>query len=170
MTENTLVLKNPIFKLLVDEIDSIIQKISKNYNIDYDVLKDLAFKNSNLAIKYGIKKRIKRKIDKDKQCMGRKIDREQCTRSRREDSEYCKSHEKTLKYGRIDDTSFDEVPKRPRGRKKKNDNSDYIATKAVIIENIKYLVDNDNNVYTYNIEAPIELGKYDISSNTIIKV
>ena len=36
MTEHTLVLKNPIFKLLVDEIDSIIQKISQKYNIEYE--------------------------------------------------------------------------------------------------------------------------------------
>mgnify|MGYP001201437017 CR=1 FL=1 len=113
-------------------------------------------------------KSIKRKIDKDKQCMGRKIDREQCTRSRREGSEFCKSHEKTLKYGRIDDESFEDAPKRPRGRKRKEENSEYIATKILMIDNIKHLIDSENNVYTYNIEQPKILGKYDHEQKLIV--
>tara|TARA_B110000238_G_scaffold102976_1_gene112179 strand:+ start:2591 stop:3103 length:513 start_codon:yes stop_codon:yes gene_type:complete len=168
MSDNNLfILKNPIFKLLVEEIEEILKLISVKYVIEYNELKDVAFTNSNLAIKYGIKKRIKRKIDKDKQCMGRKIDREQCTRSRQTDSEFCKSHQKTLKYGRIDDVSFEEIPKRTRGRKRKNENSDYIATKVINIKNVRYLIDKDNIIYSYNIEHPSVLGVYDHENNVI---
>ena len=118
------IIKTPIFKLLIDEIDDIIKKIGEKYDLDYNELKDIAFKNSKLAIKYGIKKRVKRKIEKCNQCMGRKIDREQCTRSRRDGTEFCRSHQKNLKYGRIDDNNFVDVQKQ-RGRKKKTDSSDY---------------------------------------------
>ena len=164
---NLFVLKNPIFKLLIEEIEEILKKISVKYELEYTDIRETAFKNSNLAIKYGIKKRIKRKIDKDKQCMGRKIDREQCTRSRQESSEFCKSHQKTLKYGRIDDTSFEDAPKRPRGRKRKNENSDYIATKIITIQNVRYLIDKENIIYSYNIEQPHVLGKYDHEEKVI---
>ena len=169
MSDNNLfILKNPIFKLLVEEIEEILKLISVKYIIDYTELKEVAFTNSNLAIKYGIKKRIKRKIDKDKQCMGRKIDRDQCTRSRQTDSEFCKSHQKTLRYGRIDDASFEDIPKRPRGRKRKNENNDYIATKVINIKNVRYLIDKDNTIYTYNIDHPRVLGVYD-PENRVIK-
>ena len=101
--DNNIILKNPIFKMFKDELENMLTTISDRYSIDYEELKKLSFSNSNLAIQYGIRKRIKRKIDKDKQCMGRKIDGEQCTRSRKECSEYCLSHQKNLKFGRVDD-------------------------------------------------------------------
>lgn len=164
---NLFILKNPIFKLLLEEIEEILHKVSNKYNINYNDLKDIAFKNSNLAVKYGIKKRIKRKIDKDHQCMGRKIDREQCTRSRQPGSDFCRSHQKTLKYGRIDDNLCEVIPKKTRGRKRKHDNKDYIATKIIVIDNIKYLIDNEDTIYTYNIEKPTVLGKYDHQSKVI---
>ena len=100
--DSNLVLKNPVLKIMNDEIESVIQKISQTYNIPLEDLRK-CYNHSCLAIKYGIKKRVKRKIDPCKQCMGRKIDMEQCTRSRKEGSEYCLSHQKSLKFGRIDD-------------------------------------------------------------------
>lgn len=164
--DNNIILKNPIFKMFKDELENMLQTISKTYDIDYDELKKLSFSNSNLAIQYGIRKRIKRKIDKDKQCMGRKIDGEQCTRSRRDHSEYCLSHQKNLKFGRIDDGKV--ITQENERKKKKNKGDDYIATKRKMIENITYLIDEKNNIYSYNIETPVLLGKYDTHQDKIV--
>ena len=50
-----------------------------------------------------------------------------------------------------------------RGRKKKDhilaNNENYLACHLEIINNKNYLVDSDDNVYTYNIEYPKYLGK-----------
>ena len=164
--DNNIILKNPVFKLFNDEVEKMLERISETYNIDIEDLKKLSFSNSNLAIQYGIKKRIKRKIDKDKQCMGRKIDGDQCTRSRKDCSDYCLSHQKNLKFGRIDDPNYNTciVTK----KKKKKENDDYIATKRHIIEHITYLIDEDNNIYSYNIDKPIYIGKYDSDTGKIV--
>tara|TARA_B110001450_G_scaffold245273_1_gene258158 strand:- start:473 stop:970 length:498 start_codon:yes stop_codon:yes gene_type:complete len=164
--DNNIILKNPIFKMFKDELETMLQTISKTYDIDYDELKKLSFSNSKMAIQYGIRKRIKRKIDKDKQCMGRKIDGYQCTRSRKDKSEYCLSHQKNLKFGRIDDGKVI-TPDNER-KKKKTKGDDYIATKRKIIENITYLIDEKNNIYSYNIETPVLLGKYDTYMDKIV--
>ena len=164
--DNNIILKNPIFKMFKDELENMLELISKTYGIDYEELKKLSFSNSNLAIQYGIRKRIKRKIEKDKQCMGRKIDGEQCTRSRKDSSEYCLSHQKNLKFGRIDDGKVI-TPESERKKKKKRGN-DYIATKRKIIKNITYLIDEKNNIYSYNIEEPVFLGTYDAELDKIV--
>jgi hypothetical protein len=164
--DNNIILKNPIFKMFKEELENMLHTISQTYDIDYEELKKLSFSNANLAIQYGIRKRIKRKIDKDKQCMGRKIDGHQCTRSRRDNLEYCLSHQKNLKFGRIDDGKV--ITHEGERKKKKKKGDDYIATKRKMIENITYLIDENNNIYSYNIESPVLLGKYDIENNNII--
>lgn len=50
------------------------------------------------------------------------------------------------------------VEKKKRGRKKKL-KEELIETREYEFEGVKYLVDNDNNVYTYNIEAPVHVGE-----------
>lgn len=53
----------------------------------------------------------------------------------------------------------DGVPTEPkkRGRKKKP-REELIETEEYEFNGTKYLVDNDNNVYTHNIEAPVYIG------------
>ena len=53
----------------------------------------------------------------------------------------------------------DGVPTEPkrRGRKKKP-REELVETVEYEYNNIKYLVDNNNNVYTYNVEQPVYVG------------
>jgi hypothetical protein len=164
--DNNVILKNPIFKMFKDELENMLTTISDRYSIDYEELKKLSFSNSNLAIQYGIRKRIKRKIDKDKQCMGRKIDGEQCTRSRKECSEYCLSHQKNLKFGRVDDGRV--ITQETERKKKKRRGDDYIATKRKTIGEVVYLMDEKRNIYSYNLENPQYLGVYNDESDMIV--
>lgn len=48
--------------------------------------------------------------------------------------------------------------KKKRGRKKKQ-KDEYIETEEYEYEGVKYLVDGNNNVYTYNIEEPMLIGE-----------
>lgn len=49
-------------------------------------------------------------------------------------------------------------PPKKKGRKKKVQDN-VIETVEYIYQDIKYLVDKHNNVYTYNIESPTQVGK-----------
>lgn len=51
-----------------------------------------------------------------------------------------------------------DADKKKRGRKKKQ-KDEYIETVEVEFEGTKYLVDDQNNVYTHNIEAPALVGE-----------
>ena len=161
--DSALVLKNPVLKIMNEEIESVIGKISKTYNIPIGDLRK-CYNHTCLTIKYGIKKRVKRKIETQNQCMGRKIDMEQCTRSRKEGSEYCLSHQKSLKFGRIDD-NMENKPLKKKNRKKKDD---YIETKKIKLGDEFYLLDNNNNIYTFNVTQPKYLGLYNHDNQQII--
>ena len=52
----------------------------------------------------------------------------------------------------------DITEKKKRGRKKKQ-KDEYIETEEYEYEGVKYLVDGNNNVYTYNIEEPMLIGE-----------
>lgn len=165
--ENSIILKNPIFKMFKEEFDKMLDAISVHYNLNLDEVSKIAFNNSNIALQYGIRKRTKRKIDACNQCMGRKIDGEQCTRSRKGSYEYCLSHHKNLKFGRIDDIKFNNISVgKICQNKKKSD--EYLATKRLVINNVTYLIDDKQNVYTYNVESPILIGKYQINHKSIV--
>ena len=43
-----------------------------------------------------------------------------------------------------------------------------IATKILNIKNVDYLIDKDNNVYTYNIDHPRMLGTFDYDNQIIV--
>ena len=79
-------------KTMMDEFDRMILKVSKRYNINFVDVKDFLKEDLNkFSIKLGVKKRNRRVLPAEKQCMGRKLDGKQCTRGRyREDSEFCK--------------------------------------------------------------------------------
>lgn len=51
-----------------------------------------------------------------------------------------------------------EAEKKKRGRKKKQ-KDEYIETVEIEYEGTKYLVDEQNNVYSHNIEAPALVGE-----------
>ena len=158
-----------------DELYSLmLNSISEKYNLNKDELKT-SFKldSTKLAVELGIKKRNRRILDNNKRCMGRKFDGNQCTRSRRGDADYCLSHEKNLPQGRIDDVSFKPKEKGKRGRKKKihafaNDDNYIATTRENFGGTIEYLVDENKNVYTYNIEKPVYVGKYDSVNNKLL--
>ena len=150
-----------------------MKNISSEYNLDYETLKTKYSADiSNIGVKLGVKKRNRRVLPKDVQCMGRKIDMEQCTRSRRPGSDYCLSHSKRLPHGRIDDANFVKKQKGKRGRKRKSSSfneQDYITTKIEVIKGIEYLVDEHDNVFTYNMNNPEYLGKkQDIQNSKLL--
>ena len=160
----TPLISNDIVKIFREEITDILKTINKDFNLNVP-LDELLTKYepdiSKLGLKLGIKKRNRRTLPKEVQCMGRKLDGLQCTRSRRNNSEYCLSHIKRLPYGRIDDDTYQVKEKGKRGRKKKVynfDDGEYIATRTEIINGTEYLVDKDNYVYTYDIEKPVFMG------------
>ena len=66
--------------------------------------------------------------------------------------------EKELKEKYLDDKKDDGVEKKRRGRKKKQ-KDEYIETEECEYEGVKYLVDGNNNVYTFNLEEPALIGE-----------
>ena len=156
------IIGNDVFKVIKDELTNLIIKIAHDNNIDKQtILSNYSDDISKIGVKMGIKRRNRRSLPNELQCVGRKIDGQQCTRSKRTGSDFCLSHIKRLPQGRIDDPDYQEKEKGKRGRKKKatDYNSDeYIATHLEIIDGVQYLIDNELNVYTYNIESPELIG------------
>ena len=152
-------LHSNLTKNISEEITRILKEISENYNIEYDILINKYYPNNNFNFLFGNKKRIRRVLPTEMMCMGRKLDGKQCTRSRIDNLEYCLSHHKKLPNGRVDDLSY--KPKLPgkRGRRKKIADYNVIQTRLETINDEQYLVDDDNNIYTYNIESPEWIGK-----------
>ena len=156
------IINNDLFKLIKQEISNILNNINTKYNIEDD-LNELYSENiSKIGVKFGIKKRNRRTLPNELQCMGRKLDGLQCTRSKRPGNDYCLSHIKNLPHGRIDDETFDLNNKSSKNKKKNlfnQENTDFIATHIEIINNEKVLIDSNNNMYSFNIDAPVFLGK-----------
>ena len=73
--------------------------------------------SKNKCKAFGIKKRNRRVLPPELQCMGRKCGGGQCTRSKKPGHDYCLSHLKNLKYGSILDESIEFKSCRKRGRK-----------------------------------------------------
>ena len=162
---------NDILKIVLDEVDDILLKLSSHYNLSISDIRDYIKEDLNkMGIKLGIKKRNRRVLPPGKQCMGRKLDGKQCTRGRyKEDIEFCKSHDNKLPLGRIDDEYVQKEPSQ-RGRKKKNSkkSSEYILTHIETIGEINYLVDDRNLVYSFDTNNPRFLGvKIDNSLKTL---
>lgn len=98
-------------------------------------------------------------------CMARKTDGTQCTRQPSGKFQYCKSHQKSLPCGRIDEDiiCIPVAQKRGRKRKFKYDprmcDNDYATLWEDIVDGDRVLVDADGNVFTYDENTPIYLGK-----------
>jgi len=152
------IVPNELFKTVSNEFNKLLKKICEINNLDYDIIKKQYNEDIiNIGSKIGVKKRNRRVLPSNLQCMGRKLDGIQCTRGKRDTSDYCKSHENKLPYGRIDEP-FKGKEINKRGRKKKNKNSDYILTHMEIIDGTNYLIDEKNYVYSFNINNPVFLG------------
>ena len=135
--------------ILENSITTIIPKIIKEYN------------GNN-------KKRYKKNMPPDTLCLGRKLDTKQCSRKKHNGTEFCKSHSRKLSNGRIDQP-LQIISKSKRGRKRKVQfdprqyDNEYITLWEDIIEGYKVLVDNNNNIYSFDISKPVYLGKKDIN-------
>jgi hypothetical protein len=152
------IIPNELFKLINVELNKILEKICEDNKLNSKmILEKYSNDISKIGSKFGVKKRNRRVLPFEFQCMGRKLDGEQCTRGKRENSDYCKSHENKLPYGRIDEP-FKFKESKVRGRKKKDKLNDFVATHVEIIDGHNRLVDNNNFVYTFDINKPEFLG------------
>ena len=111
------------------------------------------------------KKKYGKQLRKGPRCMARKTDCNQCTRQPSGTSQFCKSHQKTLPCGRIDEEVINTPVQNKRGRKRKfkydprmNDN-DYVTVWEDIVDGTRVFVDFEGNVYSYNENAPVYLGR-----------
>ena len=154
---------NELFKIIKEEVIGLLGKIGKDYGLGTDELVSKYIDDvSKIGVKMGIKRRNRRSLPKALQCLGRKIDGQQCTRSRRNGEEFCLSHMKRLPHGRIDDPTFAGKEKGKRGRKKKEvtyNEEEYLCVHLELIRGTQYLLDENENVFSYNLESPKFLGK-----------
>jgi hypothetical protein len=161
-----------LFKFVNDEVRMIVQKLCNEYSLDYKgVLDKYNIDILNIGAKFGVKKRNRRILQHDKQCMGRKLDGKQCTRGRKGVSEFCKSHLNKLPFGRIDDEYNAKEPSK-RGRKRKNNVlscNKYIVTHIEQLNGENYLVDDNNLVYSFDVNNPEFLGVKD-NNNSLKKI
>lgn len=144
-----------------------------NENID-KILKNVL---PNISKKYTVitKRRNRKLIPTSDMCMGRKIDGNQCTRRKINSTDYCKSHNRKCPNGRIDETHINSIKvKAKRGRKRKvefdtrHSDPTYIPMWETIIDGDRKLIDKFENVYSYDLQHPVYLGKKSLE-NTLIK-
>ena len=109
------------------------------------------------------KKYSRRKVPDNKRCLGRKIDGLRCTRSKILNEDFCRSHLKSLPNGRIDDG----IDFKNNKKSRKYDNENYICVYKKNINNITYLLDNENYVYINDLMSPSRIGKYNMIENKI---
>ena len=129
--------------LLNNELLIILQKISDQYNININELKQIVNNENN----------------SDK-CLARKQDGLQCTRNKKPNKDFCGKHLHSRKFGRVDDNQY-------------MDNTldnECIKTHVENINANDYLVDDDNYVYTNNIENPELIGRKENNSILEIKI
>lgn len=111
------------------------------------------------------KKRVRRVIPDNMRCMGRKIDGLRCTRSRITGYEFCRSHCKSLPNGKINDGKIIKPKTSKRGRKKKYENNDdYLKVYKKTIDGEQYFIDENQYIYTTNLNEPERIGLYDNNS------
>lgn len=162
-----------MFFITYKSLDAIYKELYSKYN--FTIPKELVEKTINDIIptiikEYtgNMKKRCKKVINQDMVCLGRKLDNKQCSRKKHNGSDFCKSHLRKLSNGRIDHPSV-LINRNKRGRKRKVQfdprqyDNEYITLWEDIIDGHKVLVDTNNNVYTFNLEHPVYIGKKDIN-------
>jgi hypothetical protein len=170
-----------MFFVTYKSCDIIFKELLKIYN--FTVPKELVNKTVSTIIPSiikeftgNLKKRCKRNVNTDNLCLGRKLDNKQCSRKRHNGTDFCKSHLKRLSNGRMDQpNSINTKSKRGRKRKVQFDprqyDNEYVTLWEDLIDGEKILIDNNNNIYTFDLESPILIGKKDVNSKLdIIKL
>lgn len=138
-------------------------KLGSKEDIDNEVSK--IYPTASKKYQISTKRRSRKVIPENEQCMGRKLDNHQCTRRRLPNSEFCKSHRRKCPYGRYDEENIVSKVKAKRGRKRKVEfderqiNPEYVTLWEDIVNGDKCLVDIKGNVYTFDLEHPKFLGK-----------
>jgi hypothetical protein len=125
-----------------DKITSLLQKIATDYDLDVDELKQ-RYLTESLLIDTVVD--IKPIESSSLICMARKQDGSQCTRRKKQECEYCGKHVTNRRYGRIDENCMFE-------------SSNFIQTHIESFNNTNYLVDENDIVFTYNVNKPSVVG------------
>ena len=149
---NNELLINGLIHVFNSHIGSILTDISNEYNLDLDSLKLKYIQQNEINFNVFNKKRPRKKnktVTKEDLCMARKADSHQCTRRRKSGCDFCGKHIGNLKHGRIDDA--DEY----------SNNDKFIHCSIKMIKGKEYLIDQNNIVYTNDVENPSILGKLD---------
>jgi len=136
-----------------EKTKTILEEISKTYNIPKDTLFNKYINNDILKDVHSIKKK-KKKGGFDESvclCMARKQDGNQCTRRKKDTNDYCGKHVTNRKYGRIDDHSniVDKLA----------EDDNYIMTWVEEFDGKEFLVDSNNVIYTKDVSSPIIIGR-----------
>jgi hypothetical protein len=145
-------------KLPPEIYKSVISEVIPNFVYDY---------TSNL-------KRRCKNVCSEMICLGRKLDNKQCSRKKVAGQDFCKSHMKNLSNGRVDQSN-NEVKIIKRGRKPKVQfdprrfDNEYLTLWEDIIDGERILLDNANNIYTFDEKHPIFIGKKDVNNNLNIR-
>ena len=155
---NNELLINGLIHVFNSHIGSILTDISNEYNLDLDSLKLKYIQQNEINFNVFNKKRPRKKnktVTKEDLCMARKADSHQCTRRRKSGCDFCGKHIGNLKHGRIDDA--DEY----------SNNDKFIHCSIKMIKGKEYLIDQNNIVYTNDVENPSILGKLDESGEIV---
>lgn len=148
-------------------------KSKYNINISKEFINKHIIENIPSIIKEytsNLKKRCKKIVNTDMICLGRKLDSKQCTRKKHNGFDFCKSHLIKLSNGRMDQPNQVSI-RNKRGRKRKVEfdprqyDNEYVTLWEDIINGVKVLLDSNNNIYTYDFNAPRYLGKKMIDTN-----
>ncbi len=136
-----------------EQTKTILDDISKTYNIPKETLYNKYINNDILKDSHSLKKKRK-KIGFEESgclCMARKQDGNQCTRRRKDSNDYCGKHINNRKYGRIDDHSniVDKLA----------EDDNYIMTWIEKFNGEEFLVDSNNIIYTKDVSSPIIVGR-----------
>jgi hypothetical protein len=166
------IVPSEVYKIIKEETNDLLAKIAEEYNLNLNELTSKYQEDiSKISVKLGIKKRNRRVLPPELQCLGRKCGGGQCTRSRKPGKDYCLSHLKNLKYGSILDENVEIKSKGKRGRKPLKQNyppEDYIAVSLEVIDDKQYLVDYNSNVYSYCKEAPVFIGRKNCEGDLVL--
>ena len=156
---NNELLLNGLLHIYNSHIETMLKNISEEYNIDLESLKQKYLQQNEIDFNvFAPKKRARKKnkqVTKEDLCMARKADGCQCTRRRKPGTDYCGKHVGNLKHGRIDDT--DEY----------SNNDKFIHCSITTINGKEYLMDQNNIVYTNNVDSPTVIGKLSDCGNIV---
>jgi len=162
-------LQSSMFFVDYKSINIFVNTLKTKYNISIskEIIDDHIINQIPAIIKEytcNLKKRCKKIINNEYICLGRKLDTKQCSRKKHNGTDFCKSHLIKLSNGRIDEPT-QAIIRNKRGRKRKVEfdprqyDNEYITLWEDIINGQKILLDGNNNMYTYDLEAPQYIGK-----------